>query len=75
VRGNRALGADYDDAIRINPRYVLAYHDRGFAYFSKGEMTRAISDCSEAIGAISYRNRGVAQLYSAAPGFKVFWHG
>src|SRR5262249_49939205 len=65
-----AIG-DYDEAIRINPNYVFAYNNRGFAQFAKGQYDGAIADYTEAIRldqqrAISYRNRGIAHLYSGS---------
>lgn len=54
---------DYDQAIRLNPDYVMAYNFRGIAYASTGELQAAIEDCSKAIelnpdDATAYVNRG-----------------
>jgi len=40
---------EYDKAIMLNPRYVVAYHVRGIAYAEKGDYEKAIADYSEAI--------------------------
>ena len=60
--------AEYDEAIRLNSRYALAYNNRGKAYFGSGEHERAIQDMDEAIRldpelAMAYSNRG--GVYSA----------
>ena len=39
----------FDEAIRLNPRYAEAYHNRGTAYDSLGQSKRAIQDYDEAI--------------------------
>ena len=54
--------ADYDEAIRIDPTFALAYNNRGDAWFNKGDLDRAIADFSAAIKhnpslAIAYGNR------------------
>ena len=45
---DRAI-ADYNEAIRLDPKYAMAFHDRGIAYSDKGDNDRAIADYSEAI--------------------------
>jgi lipoprotein NlpI len=40
---DRAI-ADYDAAIRINPKYANAYYNRGIAWGAKGDPDRAIAD-------------------------------
>ena len=45
---DRAI-ADYDEAIRLDPRYAVAYYNRGVAYCDKGDYDRAIADYNEAI--------------------------
>ena len=40
---------DYDEAIRLNPQYIEAYGNRGFAYLNLGQFEAAIGDYSEAI--------------------------
>ena len=45
---DRAI-ADYDAALRLNPRYSDAFHNRGNAWSSKGDTDRAIADFDAAI--------------------------
>ena len=40
---DRAM-ADYDEAIKRDPNYAVAYSNRGIAYRDKGEHDRAIAD-------------------------------
>jgi tetratricopeptide (TPR) repeat protein len=61
---NRAI-ADYDEAIRLDPKNAKAYYNRGASYYDKGELDRAITDYGEAIRldpkhADTYVNRGLA---------------
>ena len=61
---DRAI-ADYDTAIKLNPKNATAYNNRGIAYSKKGEYDRAIADYDTAIKlnpnyAMTYSNRGVA---------------
>jgi tetratricopeptide (TPR) repeat protein len=58
--------ADYNEAIRLDPRNGAAYNDRGNAWAAKGEFDRAIADYSEAIrldpkDSLPYYNRGAAR--------------
>jgi len=60
--------ADYSEAIRLDPNYALAYHNRGRAYVEKNEHDRAIADYSEAIRldpkyAAACEGRGLAYFY------------
>jgi len=41
--------ADYNEAIRLDPKYADAYYDRGNAYFDQNEYDLAIADYNEAI--------------------------
>jgi hypothetical protein len=41
--------ADFNEAIRLDPKDALAFHNRGLDYASKGQYDRAISDYDEAI--------------------------
>lgn len=55
--------ADFDHAIRLDPRYVHAYISRGVVYTILRRFDRAIADYDQAIlldpeFAIAYRNRG-----------------
>jgi tetratricopeptide (TPR) repeat protein len=45
---DRAI-ADYDAAIRLDPKNALPYFNRGFAYQTKGDNDRAIADYDAAI--------------------------
>jgi tetratricopeptide (TPR) repeat protein len=58
---DRAI-ADYNEAIRLDPKDVNAYIYRGFAYGAKGDHYRAVTDYSEAIrlgpNTSAYNNRG-----------------
>jgi tetratricopeptide (TPR) repeat protein len=59
---------DYDQAIRIDPRFAIAYRNRGLSYAGLGQFALAIQDYDQAIGidssyTLAYLNRGAA--YSA----------
>jgi tetratricopeptide (TPR) repeat protein len=41
--------ADYNEAIRRNPSYMLAYYNRGIVFSEKGKPEDAINDFNEAI--------------------------
>jgi tetratricopeptide (TPR) repeat protein len=61
---DRAI-VDYNDAIRIDPKYGFAHINRGNHYYAKGDYDRAIADYDEAIQFDStmidaMRNRGLA---------------
>ena len=45
---DRAI-ADFDEAIRISPKYAAAYSNRGDAYRQKGDLDRAIADLDQAL--------------------------
>lgn len=56
---------DYDQAIRLSPRYAHAYNHRGMAFANKGDRGRAIEDYDQAIRlnpryAHAYDNRSAA---------------
>ena len=60
---DRAI-ADFDEAIRLNPQYSVAFFNRALAYNRKGDRDRAIADYGEAIrldprNAAALNNRGV----------------
>ena len=66
---DRAI-ADYNEAIRLDPKYAAAYNNRGNAYRDKGDTDRAIADFNEAIRldpklAHAYNNRGNAYVTKA----------
>src|SRR5262245_38383663 len=41
--------AEYDEAIRLDPRYADAYFARGYAWNEQKQFDRAIADYTEAI--------------------------
>jgi lipoprotein NlpI len=56
--------ADYDEAIKLDPKDAHGYSNRCFTYNSKNEIDLALSDCDQAIKldpklARAYNNRGV----------------
>ncbi|MDZ7814749.1 MAG: tetratricopeptide repeat protein [Planctomycetota bacterium] len=58
---------DYDEAIRLDPKYAAAYNNRGAANVKLGRHKDALSDYDEAIKldpkyALAYRNRGNAKF-------------
>ena len=65
-KGDFALAiSSFSEAVRLDPKFALAYHGRGVAYWWKGEYDKAIADYSEAIrlnpkDAEAYYGRGVA---------------
>src|SRR5262249_32176774 len=63
LAGDAAIQA-CDQAIAKNPRDTVSYHNRGVAYFPKGDSDRAIADFSKAIdidpkAVPAYNARGV----------------
>jgi tetratricopeptide (TPR) repeat protein len=57
--------ADYNEAIRLDPKSTLAFIGRGDAYTNKGDHDRALADYNEAIrldpkSALAHSDRGVA---------------
>ena len=64
VRRPRCAIKDYDVAIKLNPDDLFAFNNRANAWRDKGNLDRAIADCSEAIRldpdyAAAYVNRGL----------------
>src|SRR5262245_47241347 len=51
LRAQQAAQAirEFDNALRLDPKSVLAHTHRGEAYLQKGETIRALADCEEAI--------------------------
>lgn len=74
--------ADYDEAIRLDPRFSHAYSNRGDAWRARGDLDRALSDLNRAIefdasSATAYYNRGLVweakhELQRALADFKKF---
>src|SRR5260370_661859 len=61
---DRAI-VDYSEAIRLDPKYVIAFVSRGIAYPVKGDYDRAIADYNEAVRldpkyALAFYGRGLA---------------
>ena len=61
---DRAI-ADYNEAIRLDPKSAIAFSDRGVAYMRKGDLDRAFADYNEALRlnptyGPAFSNRGVA---------------
>ena len=59
--------ADYNQALRINPNYALAYSNRGVARSELGDNQGAVADYNQALGinpndALAYYNRGNTRL-------------
>ncbi len=56
--------ADYSEAIRMNPAFAAAYNNRGNAYFTQGDLERALADYNRSIELdnpelhLPYNNRG-----------------
>ncbi|HEU4340653.1 MAG TPA: tetratricopeptide repeat protein [Candidatus Binatia bacterium] len=55
----------YNQAIKLNPNYAVAFNDRGNAYLNKKDYERAIQDYSDAIRlapgyAVAFFNRALA---------------
>jgi len=65
--------ADFSEAIRLDPKFAIAFSGRGLAYSAKGDHDRAIADFNEAIrldpkSRIAFYNRGLA--YDAKGGLR-----
>ena len=45
---DRAI-ADYNEALRLNPKQAFAFYNRGLEYADKGDLDHAIADYNEAI--------------------------
>ena len=57
--------SEYDEAVRLDPEFALAYANRGLAYDSLGQYERAIRNYDEAVRrdpqmAVAYNDRGLA---------------
>ncbi len=66
---DRAI-TEYNEALRIDPKYAAAYHNRGFAWQNKGDYARAIADYIE-VARIDPKNanahNSAAWLLATAP--------
>ena len=40
---------DFDEAIRLDPKYARAYAERGYAWLAKGNYDQALKDYDQAI--------------------------
>ena len=63
-QGDYAI-VEFDEAVRLDPKYAQAYIDRGLAYSRKGDPDHAIADYDEAIRLdpklpMAYAGRGFA---------------
>lgn len=59
--------ADYDSALRLNPRLVYAWHNKGNIYYAAGDLTSALRCYGEALDidpqfAEALYNRGITYL-------------
>ena len=59
--------ADYNEAIRLEPKNAIAFYRRGLAYMRKGDDDRAIADYNEALRlnptyTPAFCKRGIAKL-------------
>ena len=66
VKGQLELSlADFDEAVRINPKSASALNNRGLAWRTKGDLAKTVDDYTAAINlnpvyALAYNNRGYA---------------
>jgi tetratricopeptide (TPR) repeat protein len=66
AKGDMEAGiASLTDAIRFNPRMVVAYNNRAYAYNNRGDLDSAVADCDAALrldpeSAEAYNIRGGA---------------
>jgi tetratricopeptide (TPR) repeat protein len=63
--------ADYDQALRIDPEFVLARYNRGWSFSISGDLDRAIAEDDEVIrldpGAyLAFMARGAAHYFNKA---------
>ena len=49
--------ADFDNALRINPRNSMALHNRSLAYFQMGEGRSSVASWGRGSAALSQRAR------------------
>jgi len=58
---------DYDKAIKLNPKYAVAYNDRGVTFLRMGRLDRAIADYDQALHldpntVFALYGRGIAKI-------------
>jgi tetratricopeptide (TPR) repeat protein len=68
---------DYNDAIRLDPKYAIGFHNRGLAYLRKGRLDPAIEDFDAAIRlnpkyASAFINRALAYQEKAQWDFDAY---
>ena len=59
---DRAI-ADYNESIRLAPKWALPYNNRGVAWNGKGEFDRAIADYDASLALLAARGSGGAEFY------------
>jgi tetratricopeptide (TPR) repeat protein len=69
--------ADFNEAIRLDPKNAVAYGNRGMVYYGNSDLDRAIADFDEAIrldpkDATNYNNRGAARVAKGDPSVIVY---
>ncbi len=73
---DRAI-ADYNETIRLDPKYAIGFNNRGLAYLRKGRLDPAIADFDEAIRlnpkyAMAFVNRAFAYQEKAQWDFDAY---
>jgi tetratricopeptide (TPR) repeat protein len=64
LKGNYAQAIeDFNEAIRLVPKYASAFNNRGVAYRNMGDLDRAVADYDQAIG---IKSDYVAAFYNRA---------
>ena len=58
---------NYNQAIKLNPNYAMAYNNRGMVFYNQKLFDRAVENFNKAIklnpnDAMVYANRGMAEL-------------
>lgn len=66
IEGLDKATADYNQAIKLNPKYSLAYNNRGRVRQKRDDLAGAMADFNQAIklnpkNAMAYRDRGNAK--------------
>src|SRR5437899_5470453 len=68
---------DYNEAIRLDPKYAMGFTNRGLAYLRKGRIDRAIEDLDQALRlnpkyALAFVNRALAYQEKALWDFDAY---